>query len=117
MTAKRKSTPPLTQRFHVGQRCILVLDAKSGWAPFNGEECVVTEPKRRMNIWCEDWDGGNRKFKRGEERYVVEFGDFALSVRETDLRPLYDGEQLSTWDEFAKITGLRLDRAVVQGLR
>jgi hypothetical protein len=118
MAAKSKSTrprrgssaPPLTQRFHVGQRCAFVFDAASGWAPFDGEECVIIAPKRRMDIWCSDWDGGNPNFQRAQERYYVECTAGELDVREEQLRPLYDGEQLSTWDAFEKATGISAER-------
>ena len=74
MKATRKSTatPP---KFHVGQRCRLVLDAKSGWPQLNGELCTITCGRRKMDLWCHDWDGSNRNLQRGTERYEITLAD------------------------------------------
>lgn len=92
-------------KFHVGQRCVLVLDEASGWAPFDGEPCTITGPKMRRSLWCHDWDGGNRNFQRRSERYAISFAGGELCVRESQLRAR-DGDELSTWDKFEKLTGI-----------
>lgn len=109
--AKRKSTRP-PDKFRVGQRCLFVMDAASGWAPFHDEVCVVIAGKRSVNLWCRDWDGGHRNFQRGTTRYVVRWAGGELHVRESQLRPLYDGDEPSTWEELERATGLRRDGAV-----
>ena len=107
--------PKGSDRFHVGQKCIFVFGPESGWQEMNGEECVVITPKTKMDCWCEDFGGGNRNYKRGQWRYWVRYGDGEeVSTRESCLRPLYDGNELSTWDQFAKLTGLRISEELRQ---
>jgi hypothetical protein len=95
-------------KFHVGQRCVLVLDSKSGWAPWNGELCTIVEPRTARNIWCHNCDGSDRNFQRGTQRYGITCARGDLFVRESQLRAVYDGEELSTWEKFEKSTGLNL---------
>jgi hypothetical protein len=56
------------------------LGPESGWSLLNGEECVVISPKTKMNCWCENMDGNNRNFKRGQWRYWVRYGGGTLNV-------------------------------------
>ena len=107
MVARKSSSTPSPDKFYVGQRCVLVLDSKSGWAPFNGEPCTITGPKMKRSLWCYDWDGGNRNFQRRSERYEISFAAGELCVRESQLRAR-DGDALSTWDEFEKLTGINV---------
>lgn len=94
-------------KFHVGQHCIFVMRPGSGWERADGEPCVVTEPLRRVDVWCADMDGSNRNLKRGSPRYGVRWSGGELYVRERDLRTR-DGDELSTWDEFKKATGINV---------
>lgn len=108
--AKPKS--PGADKFRVGQQCVLVMPEWTGWQRINGEFCVVVEPKRRMDIWCSNIDGSNRNLKRGEERYYVKWNGGILGVRECHLRAIYDDEKLSTWEKFAKKTGIDITAPV-----
>ena len=101
-----QSAGSVSDKFQVGQHCILVLDEKSGWAPMNGEPCVVLKPKTLCNILCSDWDGKNQTFEVAQQRYLIRWRDGYLGVLESQLRAIYDGEPLSTWAKFTKATGI-----------
>jgi hypothetical protein len=107
MAAKRASK----DKFRVGQRVILVLDAASGWKQANGEEGVVVGPKKHGMYWMRNLDdSGPRELDTGSERYAVRWKGGIANFLEYQLRGAYDGEEASTWDAFTKATGIRIDK-------
>jgi hypothetical protein len=105
--AKRKSP----DKFRVGQRAMLVLDRETGYERRNGQLVTVV----RQRIWG-DWECSDILSSRAPEvqsgwRYQVRTDrGGSMSVEQCMLRPLYDGERLSTWEKFAKVTGFRVDK-------
>ncbi len=105
MPKPERKTP---DKFRVGQKVIFATVDLRDWERANGEQAVIVEPKRVVDIWCSDLDGSNRNFQRGTERYLVRWREGDTYIRECHLRPIYDGEKLSTWEKFAKATGIDL---------
>lgn len=98
-----------SDKFHVGQHLVTVFVPGSGWENIDGMPCVVTAPKRRMDVWCTDSDGvSNRNLKRNQWRYEVLLDGDEVSIRESQLRLPYEGAALSTWEPFAEATGIDL---------
>ena len=107
---KHKASPTgkAPDRFHVGQTCALALDARSGYPERNGA-LVVVRTARRFGHWHCHAPGGPRPEEvQPGWRYGVDCPWGTWNVEEDMLRAIYDGEALSTWDEFARTTGLRL---------
>lgn len=108
--AKRKSP----DKFHVGQVALLVLDKSTGYEQCNGQVVTVI----RQRTWGE-WECSDVLSSRAAEshpgwRYGICTERLErMNVEENMLRPIYDGEELSTWAKFAKVTGLRLDKELV----
>lgn len=106
--------PNARNLFRVGQRCCFVFGPLMGWHRINGEECVIIAPKQRVDVWCEDFGGGNRRLARDVERYLVSWREGEVWTAEETLRPLdiyqpaLDSYQsaLSTWDKFVRKTGI-----------
>lgn len=96
-------------KFHVGQEVVLVLDAYSGWQSANGEIGVVIGPKRRDMYMCSNLDGSGPSKAVESERYAVRWKGGTTNFCEYQLRAIYEGEPLSTWTAFERVTGLRLD--------
>lgn len=114
MGAKRSAAAgrPADQELRVGQRCAFVFGPSAGWARANGEECIIRAPEQRVDLWCADLDGGNRRYRRGVLRYFVSWRGGEVWTPRRNLRPLYDGDEVSTWGEFARATGFDLHRTV-----
>ena len=102
--------PRSRDKFHVGQVVALVLDQKTGHEQYNNRITTViaarvwgawkcSDPlrKERGAEVCEDWRYAVRHPGDGSKWYVTE----------EMLRPIYEGEALSTWAKFAKATGFR----------
>jgi len=110
MAAKRKSP----DKFHVGQRAMLVLDSTTGHEPSNGQIVTIL----RQRVWGE-WECGDPFSNRPAAvhsgwRYAVThpWDLREWFVEECMLRPL-DGDQASSWEAFEKATGFRPDREAV----
>jgi hypothetical protein len=95
-------------KFRVGQFAILVLTKETGWEPLNGEQCVIVAGRHPITAMTVDMQLRPVNFVRGEEMYEVRCGKWRLAVVESYLRPIDDRQELSTWAEFAKVTGLDL---------
>lgn len=103
-------------KFTVGQRVVLVLDKDTGWQRLNGELGVVIGPKLIHHGSCATFE--NRHMFVGvpasDERYKVRWRDGINHFCEEHLRAIYEGEKLSTWEKFAKLTGLRISEELRQ---
>lgn len=106
--ANSKSTRTPRAKFRVGQLCFFVFGPAAGWARANGEACLIVAPRQRVNVWSADLDGGNRRYQRGVLRYLVAWRGGEVWTAEATLRLPYDGAALSTWEEFERVTGLRI---------
>jgi hypothetical protein len=107
--ATRKSP----DKFHVGQCVILATKKGSGWGAAYGEHGVVIAP-RRYDVWsCGSLDGSHEDGKEPGWRYAVRTARGINHFAEDHLRAVYDGEKVSTWEKFARVTGLRLDKELV----
>lgn len=107
--AKRKGP----DKFRVGQRVVLVLSESTGFARFNGRLAVVTAPRVFGRWKCNDpIDISRLPAVQESWRYMVETSNRKeWGVEESMLRAIYDGVELSTWDKFAKATGIDLAAA------
>jgi len=100
-------------KFHVGQRAMLALDQQTGHERRSGE--IVTVLAQRVWGKWECWDplGPRPSAIYPGWRYRIRATGREMYVEECMLRPIYDGEALSTWARFEKLTGLRLDKELV----
>lgn len=105
--AKRKDWLP--DRFHVGQTCVLVLNSTTGHERRNGGLVTILK-QRAYGAWkCSDPESSRAPSVHEDWRYAVRADHCNYwMVTEEMLRRLYEGEKLSTWDKFAKVTGLDL---------
>lgn len=104
-----KSRSPGTDKFRVGQVCMLVLEDDPRYRRYSGTRCVVTKG-RRAGKWP-TIDLAGRHIVQGGRRYEVEYAGGLMNVYEYMLRPIYDGESLSTWAQFEKVTGIQIWRS------
>src|SRR6476620_8526895 len=113
--AKRTSA----DRFHVGQTVAFVLGPGSKWERANGELAIVMGGKRYDDWRCGGLDGSQRRMDGGSWRYPCRWRSGINWFCEHQLRAIYDAEPLSTWDKFAKATGLQLarDRFVARAVK
>lgn len=110
--ATRKHKAPASaeapDKFHVGQTCALSLDERTGYPDRNGV-LVVVVTARRFGQWECSRPGSSRAPEvQPGRRYQVRSPWGLWNVEENMLRAIYDGEELSTWDELERSTGLRL---------
>jgi hypothetical protein len=117
-SSKRTPTPPAQRaeapdKFHVGQH-VIIMDALSPrpfWKALNGQRGVITGPKEWGPVSIDFPDGRPTGSNRREERYTVRCSALRSgsgAFHESQLRPIDDGDGLSTWDRFEKLTGLQL---------
>jgi hypothetical protein len=110
--AKRTSR----DKFRVGQRVVFVFEGDcDGWESINGEEGIVDLPKHVESGMCHSFDWRPVGIATGEY-YGVRYRGGEILVFEEDLRPLYDGDALSTWAKFAKATGIDLRAAIIDAV-
>ena len=106
--------PAKPDKFRVGQTVILVMGKWCGreWERLNGDFGVVVGPPEYSAAWrCGPMDVGHEE-ERGTtsgRRYAVRIAHGVRNLDECHMRPIYDGEKLSTWAKFEKVTGLRLN--------
>jgi hypothetical protein len=97
-----------TDKFRVGQEVILALDAATQWERGNGEFGVVVGPKKSGTFSCNRLGATGPGSPQHGERYAVRWKGGVSNFEEEQLRAIYDGERLSTWEKFAKATGLQI---------
>jgi hypothetical protein len=71
---------------------------------------IIVAARTRFTGWSLDPAGNRVSFERDVLKYHVHFAGLSVlcGVDESYLRALDDREALSTWAEFAKVTGLDL---------
>lgn len=111
MATKRFSPPT---KFRVGQRFVLVMDKHTGCASMDCQFGVVDGPPAYSDAWsCGSIDGSREDGSQSGWRYPVRVPGRPLQhFCEEHMRPI-DGEELSTWDKFAKATGIDLRGAII----
>src|SRR6266496_1008708 len=95
-------------KFRVGQKVMLVNLDGGGWEQANGEIGVVIAPKIYAVYQCGPLEGDGRRGPDAGARYGVRWRRGLNHFCESQLRAIYDGEQLSTWERFRKATGIRI---------
>jgi len=95
-------------KFKIGQQVVLVLGPTSGWERVNGELGVVVGPQRMHTGHCSRCEDRGKGVGEPETslRYAVRWKEGVNHFCEEHLRAIYDGEKLSTWEKFAKKTGI-----------
>lgn len=115
MAKSKRNTPQRDDPFRVGQTVKIVMTGQhSTWQRAHGELGTVVAPKAKGQYGCGELDRASGT--RGaewieEERYAVRWSGGVHHFAEYMLRAIYDGEKLSTWREFARITGIGVEPA------
>lgn len=113
MARRAKPTPKGPDKFYVGQRVTFKFpDDGDGWDRLNGEEAVVIEAQRWAKWDCGNFDNEDADGYFWGWGYTLRLANYGrcVSAGEEHLRPLYDGEKLSTWEKFTKKTGIDVRR-------
>lgn len=99
----------VSDRFHVGQSVGLVMGPSTGWPEAHGLRGTILAARKYGEWPCASYQGTGHRTEKGY-RYGVRVAALGkvLYLLEEHMRPFYDGEEASTWEEFAKVTGLRI---------
>lgn len=114
-TRKSNSTQSALDKFHVGQRVILVLSSATGWQDRNGEEGVVTKARRNGSWYCTNSKTSVTGYVDGL-RYAVRYRGGESNFSEDMLRAACDGDEHSTWEAFTKATGIDLAKVATASM-